>query len=306
MKPASAANFKPFKGRKTRTTSLPVMPATPPPPDHTLNVKPRLIQSRLTLNLVDAADDISASLCDEFWQTWLTHPPIREINVTITPTFTGLGLTDECMAFFGSLWTAIYMHLVGDITISANLQKITVAFAPVGWRLFAASGALHSTPYNPGQLTRAIPEGDLISSGLLELLEVDYTGLKPHGAPINPYADRALQLITLNVPCEAIISVPNQFPETRWRDQALAAAAGRCLRFLAPPAAIEGCDTPETMHRTEMAEIVARTKNFIREQEERIKERFEMKEAPVINILTVRCRACDAPNDVTNIDILTA
>jgi hypothetical protein len=60
------------------------------------------------------------------------------------------------------------------------------------------------------------------------------------------------------------------------------------------------------MHRAEMAEIIARTKNFIREQEERIRERFEMKEAPVINILTVACRSCGAPNNVTNTDILTA
>jgi hypothetical protein len=309
MKPASA-NFKPFKVRKGRTTSLPALPAAAPLPDHTLNVKPRLIQSRLTLNLVDAADATSASLCDDFWKTWLTHEPIREISVTIAPTFTGLGLTDECMAFFGSLWNTIYMHIVGDITISPNLQKIFIAFAPVGWRQLslaeAASGALHSTPYERPQLQRAIPEGDLLSSGLLELLEVDYTGLKPHGSPINPYADRALALITLNVPREAVISVPNQFPEVQWRDTALQSAAGRCLRFLAPPAAIEGCETPDTMHRAEMAEIIARTKNFIREQEERIRERFEMKEAPVINILTVACRSCGAPNNVTNTDILTA
>lgn len=304
MKPSSA-NFKPFKGRKTRTTSLPALP-TVPPPDHTLNVKPRLIQSRLTLNLVDAADTISASLCDSFWQTWLTHTPIREINITIAPTFTGLGLTDECMAFFGGLWNAIYMHMVGDISISSNLQKITVTFAPVGWRLFAASGALHSTPYESNQLIRAVPTGDLISSGLLELLEVDYTGLMPHGAPINPFADRALSLITLNVPPVAVISVPNQFPETSWRDAALLAAAGRCLRFITPPATIEGCETPETMHRAEMAEIIDRTKNFIREQEERIRERFEMKETPVINILTVNCRSCGSPNNVTNVDIMAA
>ena len=300
-----SANFKPFKGRKARTTSLPALPAAPPPPDHTLNVKPRLIQSRLTLNLVDAADTTSAALCDQFWQTWLTHEPIREINITITPTFTGLGLTDECMTFFGSLWTAIYMHLIGDINISPNLQKIQIAFAPVGWRLFAASGALHSTPYEATQLARAIPTGDLISSGLLDLLEVDYTGLKPHGAAINPYAYKALSLISLNVPNEAVISAQSQFPEAPWRDAALSDAAGRCLRFIAPPAAI-GFETPETMHRAEMAEIIARTKNFIREQEERIRERFEMKETPVINILTVKCQGCGTPNDVTNVDILTA
>lgn len=309
MKPQSA-NFKPFKARKGRPTSLPTLPAALPLPDHTLNVKPRLIQSRLTLNLVDAADEASALLCEDFWKTWLTHEPIREINITIAPTFTGLGLTDDCMALFGGLWNAIYMHMVGDITISPNLQKISVDFAPVGWRLLslaeAASGALHSTSYERRQLLRAIPEGDLICSGLLELLEVDYTGLKPHGAPINPYADRALSLISLNVPREAIVSAPNQFPETVWRDTALQAAAGRCLRFLAPPATIEDCETPDTMHRAEMAEIVARTKNFIREQEERIRERFEIKEAPVINILTVKCRACGTPNNVTNVDILTA
>ncbi len=299
-------NFKPFTARKARTTSLPILSAAPPPPDHTLNVQPRIIQSRLTLNLVDAADESWFSLTDQFWRTWLCHAPIREINLTVSPTFTGLGLTDECMSLFGGLWSAIYAHLIGDITISPNLQRITVTFAPVGWRLFAASGALHSTPYTPDQLIRAVPSGDLISSSLLELLEVDYSGLMPHSAPINPYAARALGLISLNVPDAAILSVPNQFPETKWRDAALTAAAGRCLRFIAPSAEIGNIDVPETMHRAEMAEIVARTKNFIREQEERIRERFEMKAAPVINILTVSCRACGNPNDVTNVDILTA
>jgi hypothetical protein len=299
-------NFKPFNTRKGRTTSLPALPAAPASPDHTLNVKPRIIQSRLTLNIVDSADESWTSLADEFWRTWLCHGPIREINLTVSPTFTGLGLTDEFMSLFGGLWSAIYAHLVGDIDISSNLQRISVTFAPVGWRLFAASGALHSTPYTPDQLVRAIPYGDLISSSILELLEVDYSGLMPHSAPINPYATRALGLISLNVPDAAIASVPNQFPETKWRDAALAAAAGRCLRFLAPSAEIGYADVPDTMHRAEMAEIVARTKNFIREQEERIRERFEMKAPPIINILTVSCRACGSPNEVTNVDILTA
>ncbi len=305
MKPTQR-NFKPFQARKGRTTSLPALPAAPAPPDHTLNVKPRLIQSRLTLNIVDSADASWISLADEFWRTWLCHGPIREIHITVSPTFTGLGLTDECMSLFGGLWSAIYAHLVGDIDISPNLQRISIIFAPVGWRLFAASGALHSTPYTANQLVRAVPCGDLVSSSLIELLEVDYTGLMPHTAPINPYVDRSLPLISLNVPDVAIICAPNQFPETKWRDDALAAAAGRCLRFLVPSAEIGFGDVPESMHRAEMAEIVARTKNFIREQEERIRERFEMKEQPIIKILTVSCRACDHPNDVTNVDILTA
>jgi hypothetical protein len=275
---------QPFQARKDRSTSLPMLL---PQPDHTLNVKPRFIQSRLTLNIVDSADESWPTQVDQFWRIWLCHIPIREINLTVSPTFTGLGLTDECMSLFGSLWSAIYAHLVGDITISPNLQRINITFAPVGWRLFAASGALHSTPYTPDQLVRAVPCGDLISSGLLELLEVDYTGLMPHTAPINPYVDRSLPLISLNLPDAAIISVPNQFPETKWRDAALAAAAGRCLRFLAPSADISFTDMPLSMHRAEMAEIVARTKNFIWEQEERIRERFEMKEQPIINILTV-------------------
>jgi hypothetical protein len=241
--------------------------------ENTLNVKPRLIQSRLTLNLVDEPDYRQSA---DFWQTWLTHPPIREINITITPTFTGLGLTSECMTLFGGLWTAIYMHLVGDINISPNLQKIHISFAPVGWRLFASSGALQSTTYEPAQLPRATPTCDLISSGLLELLETDYDGLVPPSTPINPYAERALRLITLTVPREAIISAPNQYPEVSWRDVALAEAAGRCLRFLFPSADINCDEIPNTMHRAEMAEIVARTKNFIREQEERIRERFEI------------------------------
>jgi hypothetical protein len=313
---AAQRNFKPFQARKGRTwrhsaehpgtTSLPAIPAVPAPPDHTLNVKPRLIQSRLTLNIVDSADESWISLADEFWRTWLCHGPIREINLTVSPTFTGLGLTDECMSLFGGLWSAIYAHLVGDITISPNLQRINITFAPVGWRLFAASGALHSTPYTPDQMARAVPCGDLISSGLLELLEVDYSGLMPHTAPINPYVDRSLPLISLNIPDVAVISAPNQFPEVKWRDDALKAAAGRCLRFLAPSADISSADVPESMHRAEMAEIVARTKNFIREQEERIRERFEMKEQPIIKILTVSCKACGHLNDVTNVDILTA
>ena len=261
------SNFTAFN--KKHVTTRTIMPVPVPGPEDPLMVRPRKYQHELKVHMNRPMHylcpdvDKNYSRCKAFWNAVLFHEPMRTVEVLWSPTFSrGFGLTPQSAQFILAFW-----ETVATGHMSQKLRSIRIILASEGFRIndVATPVKVERTTFTDAELWRPTAEGDMRTSGILNVLDIDYEGV---GGERRFEQDIAHPLLALELPTVAVVSAPKEFQESDWCNYAIANACGRALRILFPSADIMVggyIPVPTTAFQAEMKEAVARAQNLIHE-----------------------------------------
>ena len=213
--------------------------------------RPQQGQTRATLAFVEpiTATPINTKAALDFWRAWLTHPTLQELNIFITPTYTGpLTLSQETTTLIGSFWFALYECAINEATLSPALRKLHICME-AAFDMSSSVGALRVPKITPEMADNFnytdLGNPTLAGSLLFNMIGCDAIGYKYriNNYPYTPF----VTLIDVKLP-PCFLSMENYVFAERPLDEKWAEgyAVARTLRFLFPFAGINA--DPYTDH----------------------------------------------------------
>ena len=222
-------NFKAFHQKRRYGKSL------PPPPgldwktqSISFDACPRIMQRNADLEITHPIiTDVRNAR--EFWTSWLTHPSLSEFKLTLTPTYTSLGLHPSFMSFFEGFWHTLKEAIAGKLLISPALKSIIIEFTTDG-HYVCGSGYVETRTHGPLDLYRPTSLGDMIAGDMFDSQGMYWPTIE-----------------TVELPSQIVQAARHAYPEHLSQDFALGAACGISLRRMFPFATIivNGINVPD-------------------------------------------------------------